>query len=233
MEEKNPAPNNENPETNNTQHNAENNGTIPEATSSGIGTFDPSNFQVKHPLQNRWTWWFDNPGRKTSQSSWGEFLKPIMSFDTVEDFWRLYNNIHPPSQLPSGSDYHLFKDHIEPKWEDPANQKGGKWVVTFPTKNRKDTMDKVYLYLILACIGEGFNEGHNDEICGCVVSVRKNQDKIALWTKNANNHDAVKGIGKHLRRILEIPDNVTLGYQAHYEAQKNNSSFNNRSQYEA
>jgi len=25
---------------------------------------DPTNFQTKHPLQNRWTWWYDNPGKK-------------------------------------------------------------------------------------------------------------------------------------------------------------------------
>jgi len=25
---------------------------------------DPANFQTKHPLQNRWTWWYDNPGKK-------------------------------------------------------------------------------------------------------------------------------------------------------------------------
>jgi len=205
----------------------------PESESKGTGSFDPSNFHVRHPLQNRWTWWYDNPGKKTSQSSWGEYLKPIMSFDTVEDFWRLYNNIYPPSQLVSGSDYHLFKEGIEPKWEDPLNEKGGKWVVTLPNKNRKETSDKMWLYLVLACIGEGFALNANDEICGCVISIRKTQDKIALWTKNANNDEAVRGIGKHLRQVLELPAQFSLGYQAHFDATKNNSSFNNKNRYEA
>ena len=49
---------------------------------------DPSNFNVKHPLQNKWTMWYDNPGKKTSQASWGDHLRQIASFDTVEDFWR-------------------------------------------------------------------------------------------------------------------------------------------------
>lgn len=31
--------------------------------------------------------------------------------------------------LPSGSDFHLFKKGIDPKWEDPKNAHGGKWTV--------------------------------------------------------------------------------------------------------
>jgi len=156
-----------------------------------------------------------------------------MTFDTVEDFWRLYNNIYPASQISQGSDYHLFKDKIEPKWEDAANQKGGKWVVTLPKTKGKEYLDKVWLYLVLACIGEGFADNQNDEICGCVVSVRKSQDKIALWTKCATNEAVVRGIGKHLRQLLELPEHHQLGYQAHFDCQRNNSSFNNKNRYDA
>jgi len=121
---------------------------------------DPMIFQAKHPLQNRWTWWYDNPGKKTSQSSWGEFLKQIITFDTVEDFWRLYNNIVPASQLSAGSDYHLFKEHVEPKWEDPANARGGKWIINLSTKGRAENLDKLWLWTVLACIGESFFRIH-------------------------------------------------------------------------
>jgi len=192
---------------------------------------DPANFQTKHPLQNRWTWWYDNPGKKTSQSSWGEFLKQIMTFDTVEDFWRLYNNIVPASQLAAGSDYHLFKENVEPKWEDPANNKGGKWIINMPTKNRASELDRLWLWTVLACVGESFSDTNNDEVCGCVVSVRKSQDRIALWTRTATNEIATTAIGRHLKQILEFQDNAVLGYQAHADSQRNNSSFNNRNRY--
>lgn len=45
-------------------------------------------YSVKHPLQNTWTLWFDNPGKKASAQSWADNLKEIISIDTVEDFWR-------------------------------------------------------------------------------------------------------------------------------------------------
>lgn len=41
---------------------------------------------------------------------------------------------------------------------------------------------------LLAMIGEQFDEG--EEICGVVVSVRRAQDKIAIWTKTASNEAA-------------------------------------------
>lgn len=37
-------------------------------------------------------------------------------------------------------------------------------------------------------IGEQFD--HGDEICGAVVNVRKTQERISIWTKNAANEAA-------------------------------------------
>ncbi|CEH18869.1 eukaryotic translation initiation factor 4e class i [Ceraceosorus bombacis] len=54
---------------------------------------DPDNFNVKHPLFNNWTLWFDNPSAKGMTSakggkdSWGEDLNKVVTFDSVEEFW--------------------------------------------------------------------------------------------------------------------------------------------------
>lgn len=47
---------------------------------------DPANFAIKHPLQNRWTLWFDNPGKKTNSQNWSDNLKRVVTFDTVSFF---------------------------------------------------------------------------------------------------------------------------------------------------
>lgn len=58
----------------------------------------------------------------------------------------LYNNIKPPSWVSSGADFHLFKKGIEPKWEDPRCEHGGKWTVPVPKgPNTKQTMDTYWL----------------------------------------------------------------------------------------
>lgn len=42
----------------------------------------------KHPLQFKWTLWHDPPKNKgSSGKNWADNLRPIASFDTVEDFW--------------------------------------------------------------------------------------------------------------------------------------------------
>ncbi|RUS22818.1 translation initiation factor eIF 4e-like domain-containing protein [Endogone sp. FLAS-F59071] len=48
---------------------------------------DPVNYNVKHPLHNAWTLWFDNPGKKANAQSWSLNLKELVTFDSVEDFW--------------------------------------------------------------------------------------------------------------------------------------------------
>ena len=44
-------------------------------------------FSKKHALEHRWTLWFDNPSGKQSLSKYGQGLRSVYSFDTVEDFW--------------------------------------------------------------------------------------------------------------------------------------------------
>jgi hypothetical protein len=41
---------------------------------------------AKHPLEHKWTLWFDNPQQK-GKGGWGSSLKSIYTFGTVEDFW--------------------------------------------------------------------------------------------------------------------------------------------------
>jgi hypothetical protein len=56
----------------------------PEAKSDSLTlTPDPSNFSMKHPLQARWTLWYDNPGKRVSSDHWEENVQKIMTFDTV------------------------------------------------------------------------------------------------------------------------------------------------------
>jgi translation initiation factor 4E len=48
---------------------------------------DRVNYTVKHPLENTWTLWFDNPRKKATNQTWSTNLKEIVSVDTIEDFW--------------------------------------------------------------------------------------------------------------------------------------------------
>lgn len=65
---------------------------------------------IKHPLQNMWTLWFLHPDKNRG---WEDRVIPIISFDTVEDFWSIYNHIKTPAEFSTGHDYYLFKTGIK------------------------------------------------------------------------------------------------------------------------
>lgn len=168
-----------------------------------------------HPLEHGWTLWFDNPNGRQKQTMWGQTLRSVYTFRTIEDFWCLYNNIVQPSRLVHGADFHVFKDGIEPKWEDPNCASGGEWRAPVP-KGDKKALDTYWLHTVLAMIGEQFTEGH--EVCGAVVSVRKNQDRVALWTRTASNEAVQISIGNSLKQILDMPSSNRLEFTAFTDA---------------
>ncbi|KAJ8974357.1 hypothetical protein NQ317_001318 [Molorchus minor] len=170
----------------------------------------PMDYSIKHPLQNCWTLWYYESDRS---QSWEKNQKEIASFQTVEDFWSLYNHIKPASELRQGSDYSLFKKGIRPMWEDDANKKGGRWLLSLERKQRNNELDRYWLD-ILVRLSE-----HSDELCGAVVNIRQKGDKIGIWTANADNRGAVMEIGGKLKRKTTTTSthNVNIpGTQRHY-----------------
>lgn len=47
---------------------------------------------------------------------------------------------------------------------------------------------------LLCLIGEMFDE-YSDEVCGAVINIRAKGDKIAIWTREAENREGVTHIG--------------------------------------
>lgn len=172
---------------------------------------------IKHPLQNQWSLWFyDNDRNKT----WEENLIELTTFDTVEDFWRLYHHIKLPSELRQGHDYAVFKQGIRPMWEDDANKMGGRWLISLEKKQRFTDLDRFWLDVVLLLIGENFE--NSDEICGAVVNVRPKVDKIAIWTADAMKQHATIEIGKKLKEQLGIHGKI--GFQVHRDTMVKHSS---------
>ncbi|XP_009592094.1 eukaryotic translation initiation factor [Nicotiana tomentosiformis] len=165
-----------------------------------------------HKLERRWTFWFDKPKQG---AVWASALRKAYTFETVEEFWSLYDQIFKPSKLTANADFHLFKAGIEPKWEDPECANGGKWTVT---SSRKANLETMWLETLMALVGEQFDE--SEEICGVVASVRRSQDKLSLWTRTASNEAAQMSIG---RKWKEIIDAEKISYSFHDDSKKERS----------
>lgn len=218
-----------------------------QAQAEGIRTVfsDPANFNVKHPLYSPWTLWFDSPatkGRNLPQTpisafpqtpiipqtpgtaaaqGWMEDIKRVISFDSVEEFWGLYNNIVPPSALPQKANYYLFKEGIIPAWEDEANKNGGKWSIQLPKDKNRANVDKMWLYTMLAAIGETFDPALTTSdkngsqptslITGVIVSTRPQFYRLSIWTRLAPSADD-EALRERIEGIGRVFKTTVLGY---------------------
>nr|XP_025978355.1 eukaryotic translation initiation factor 4E type 1B [Dromaius novaehollandiae] len=199
----------------------------------------------KHPLQNRWALWFF---KNDKSKMWQANLRLVTKFSTVEDFWALYSHIQLASKLTSGCDYSLFKDGIEPMWEDSQNKRGGRWLITLAKQQRHTELDRFWLETVsvhpvlaplqspdcpelpsfsaqlLCLIGEMFDE-YSDEVCGAVINIRAKGDKIAIWTREAENREGVTHIGRVYKEHLGLSQKVAIGYQAHADTATKSGSL--------
>ncbi|GIY53918.1 eukaryotic translation initiation factor 4E-1A [Caerostris darwini] len=170
---------------------------------------------IKHPLQNMWSLWFY---RNDRSKSWEENLMEIITIDTVEDFWSLYNHLEVVSKIPIGCDYALFKHGIKPMWEDSRNKKGGRWLLNVQKSQRNTDLNNYWLEVLLCLIGEAFKE-HSEEICGAVAQIRNKGDKIAVWTADVKNQEAIMVIGRIMKDRINIHPRNTIAYEAHADTQ--------------
>lgn len=181
-------------------------------------------------LNETWSFWFDNP-RVAPNGEWKETLLEVASFDTVAKFWSVFNNVRIPRDLAANSNYSLFRKGIEPSWEDPQNRDGGKFVLTIPKKdvNMSKRTDEWWLFTCLAVIGETMEKDR--QVNGAVISIRKHQDRIALWLKSREKSVCVE-IGERFKLALHLDDKIVLRYQTHSDAVAKGHSFRNDVQFQ-
>lgn len=205
---------------------------------------DKDNFTVKHPLMNTWTLWFTKPASGKGDN-WNDLLKQVITFNSVEEFWGVYNNIAPVSELALKSDYHLFKTGVRPEWEDSQNKHGGRWAYSFKDKRGID-IDRLWLHTMLAAIGETLEKDETaGEVMGVVVNVRKAFYRIGVWTRTIGKaipgggdgdvaggkgrsadkaREILANIGKEFKQTIELPDQEIVEFSGHNDAQHSGSS---------
>lgn len=167
---------------------------------------DPVNFNVKHPLNTEWSLWMST---KVKSDNWLDTIKNVITVGSVEDFWGVFNNIPEAANLNFPFDYYFFRKDIQPMWEDSENKNGGKMTITFKKTCDPEYINKVWLYTILGCIGEQFE----DSICGAVLNIRKHQDRVNIWL-STDDEIKIKNIGLKWKEIVEAPK-IHISYIKH------------------
>jgi len=186
-----------------------------------------------HPLAYPWTFTYF---KKVANKSYEENTFTLGTTETVEDFWRLYVHLRRPvDERPTVCDYHVFREGIRPMWEDDANRDGGKWIVRlkkglvarfwedivrsltahaprhYDERVTKKALTPTYLWpcaQLLAILGGQFRVG--DEICGCVLSIRYQEDILSVWNKSADSRRVCMQIRDTMRSVMSLPESATM-----------------------
>lgn len=177
----------------------------------------------QHPLQYAWSFWFMHraPGQKVESYESG--MIKIATFATVESFWAVYGHLKRPNQVSTITDYHMFRAGMRPVWEDPANISGGKWMIRL----RKGLAPRLWERLAMAVVGNMFDYGGGDQICGIVLSVRNSEDIVSLWTRSAADTKTNGLIRDGMKAAMVLPDECIMEYKVHNDSMKDNSSSRN------
>jgi len=180
----------------------------------------------EHPLESAWSFWFDKkfPNSLATIINYAENIKYIGSFNTVEGFWRYYTHMLRPDSFARDYDYYMFRDDDIPAWE--TWPFGGCWILKY--RKRSGMLNKVWERLILAAIGEIFEEPN---VCGVCVSTRQREDLISVWNKDNINPVVHFRIGERLEALLHAHTPAVIEYKAHSTSLQDRSTFRNARPY--
>eukprot|EP01119_Soliformovum_irregulare_P008918 TRINITY_DN22014_c1_g1_i1.p1 TRINITY_DN22014_c1_g1~~TRINITY_DN22014_c1_g1_i1.p1 ORF type:complete len:224 (-),score=40.89 TRINITY_DN22014_c1_g1_i1:40-711(-) len=177
-------------------------------------TFDFSMLDEPVPLENEWSFWFDQYiGKDLSVQEYESSFRPLGLFSTVQAFWKYYNNIPAVESLGPRKSYHLMKKGIKPLWEDESNVLGG----SFTFKVSLEDTPQVWLTLLLSVVGENIASSlkSGDDICGLSVSIRKGEAMFSIWNKRAELKDS--SYESNLRSLFPTLRLNGCNYRVHKE----------------
>lgn len=153
-------------------------------------------------------------------------LNDVYTFNTIEDFWRMFNNIYSVKNIIANTDYCLFKKGIKPEWEDDQNKDGGKWVVTMPIEDDMEgEWEYAWTQLILMMIGANIDKELYEIINGAIFSIRDKHHRLSLWVSDSvSNTEPIllKKLGNKIRTVTKLPMEYELQYQVHKKAIQHN-----------
>ena len=180
-------------------------------------------------LQNKFVFWYHIINTSYDQDYKAQ-IKKLAQFETLEDFWAIFQYLKKPDDCKQPIEFQLFKEGIAPMWEDENNKNGGRIAL----KLRKEFSNLVWEELVFAFIGGYFAKEIKDEINGLVINCKKDFNTLQIWTKSFSD-EVTSGIEKNIREILSIPKEVVLDIKP-FSMQQNKEynsyhSYNNYNNY--
>ena len=201
-------------------------------TTTTYDTNDPNN--NKSNTSKKFSFWvriseemINNQLTKTNinTNEYESQVKKLAEFNSIEEFWKIYQHIKKPDACRPGIDIQLFKNPIKPMWEDEYNKNGGR----ISLKLRKDFSTIIWEEILLAIIGDILPKEISDEINGVLISVKKKYNGLQIWFKNYNKKITLE-LERCIRDLIQIPQEVPLEIKQFFPENKNNNWDKNKNE---
>ena len=69
-------------------------------------------------------------------------------FSMLTYLFDLSISVNHTNKARTGCDFMVFKKGVEPKWEDPANKEGGRWLIKMGVNEREDDRSHMSWYAL-------------------------------------------------------------------------------------
>lgn len=118
-------------------------------------------------LRHKWALWIQvETDMRKQGGDYKDSTKSLVTFDSIESFWSVFNNVPQPSQFLLGppltvtgltapiNSLMLFREGVHPEWEDAVNRDGGHFQYHWKTSSIEPAqLDEYWNNLVLAVIG--------------------------------------------------------------------------------
>jgi len=178
----------------------------------------------------------------------GYATSKVVTFDSVQNFWSVWNGVPQPSELldnkrffremPTGSAPQsidaimIFREGIEPQWEDKANATGGHFQIQLKPTSGGGQIDEYWNNLVLAMIGETMEAGQHvtgvrlvDKLTG--KGKVTDAIRLELWYHSKATPKEVLDLKKSVERamITKLDGSTGPGFRADALLDKKHSSL--------
>ena len=195
-----------------------------------------NNKEQKTKLSNKYVFYFrvseeilknQLPNKTLDSSEYESQVKKIAEFDTIEDFWAIYQHMKKPDNCKQGIEIQMFKENIKPMWEDEFNKNGGK----LSLKLNKGYTTIIWEELILGIIGNILPKEISEGINGIVFSSKKESNILQLWFKDYNK-SYTNELEQCIRDLLQMPNEAIIDIKKFFyeeDFKKNKDNYNEKS----
>lgn len=145
-------------------------------------------------MSTKWTWKYTTDLKNITDYK-NIIYETICVSDDINVFNGIHNIIKGPDMLSNFSDYSIFKDNIQPCWED-INNKNGSRIMILLSKNNYNA-NFIWINITNYIINSNIKN-----INGVVINIREKVDKIGIWLNNNITSNELMVLKKDINDIL-------------------------------